>query len=286
VRNAPVVFFSWQSDTDDSSNRRLLKRSLDQVCAKLTVPAVAELSPRVDSGMSGVSGSPEVASVMFQKIDSATVFVGDMTLVGSIVRADRGSKRVPNPNVLTEMGYAAARLGWDRVINVMNEHYGRAEDMPFDVRNRRFPITYSLPPNQKSSVIEDELKQSLRVALRTAFAEKLRTAEDALARLDHACVDLFERNANQDKWWPSTYSRSGQEPLSPEKHAIARLLDLKLVAYCEAPDQASPWHYEWTYTGHEVIALWRQRSRGRGRFDSKPLAPSAEATDASDKPSI
>lgn len=134
------------------------------------------------------------------------------------------------------------------------------------------------PPASATAATTDH-----RIASTTS--EQLRTAEDVLARLDHVCVDVFERNANQEKWWPSTYTRSGTEVFSPEKHAIRRLLDLKLAIYREAPEQVSPWHYEWTYLGHQVVALWRQRSRGRGRFDSVPVMPTANATDASDKPS-
>lgn len=264
--STPMVFFSWQSDTDARCNRSLLRRVLTEVCKTLAESPDVEDSPRMDSGMDGTSGSPEVASVMFQKIDAAAVFVGDMTLVGTIDCADGRSKRVPNPNVLTEMGYGAARLGWSRVINVMNEHYGVRDEIPFDVRNRRYPITYTMAPDEKSATAEKALAGELRVALRTVFSEQLRTAQDALARLDHECVDIFERNGDQATWWPSCIAKGFSVAMSPENFAITRLLELRLAVYRDSSEVAGhAWSYEWTYLGRQTIALWRETSKGNRR---------------------
>jgi hypothetical protein len=51
--------------------------------------------------MEGIACSPEVASVMFHKIDRCALFVADTTLVGSIHAGlpDDPPKRVPTPNV-------------------------------------------------------------------------------------------------------------------------------------------------------------------------------------------
>src|SRR3954462_960233 len=141
-----TIFYSWQTDSPERSNRAFIRDCLKDAAAAISANAKIEPSPRVDSGMEGVCGTPEVASVMFQKIDKCAVFVGDMTLVGAIEPSKHGKerKRVPNPNVLLEMGYAASRIGWQRVICVINEHFGKRAELPFDVRNRRFPIDYTV----------------------------------------------------------------------------------------------------------------------------------------------
>ncbi len=63
------------------------------------------------------------------------------------MNANKKGKAMPNPNVLLELGYAAAKLGWDRLVLVMNTNYGHPEELPFDLRNRRFPLTFKIAPD-------------------------------------------------------------------------------------------------------------------------------------------
>jgi hypothetical protein len=51
---------------------------------------------------------------------------------------------MPNPNVLIELGYAVKTLGWNRIVCVFNMAFGRVEDLPFDLRQRRVRC-YTLP---------------------------------------------------------------------------------------------------------------------------------------------
>jgi hypothetical protein len=76
-------------------------------------------------------------------------------------------KSAPNPNVLIELGYAAAVLGWERVICVVNTAYGTVEQMPFDLRSRRL-LNYEL---EESVVDKTEIKQRLSAAIRSAIEE-------------------------------------------------------------------------------------------------------------------
>jgi hypothetical protein len=47
-------------------------------------------------------------------------------------------RKVPNPNVLIELGYAIAILGWDRIIMLFNTNHGSfPNDLPFDLDRRR-----------------------------------------------------------------------------------------------------------------------------------------------------
>src|ERR1700680_3596064 len=120
------VFYSWQNDLPKKCNRTFIRGALEEAVRRVVAAAQVEDPPRVDSGMEGIAGSPEVATVMFQKIDRCALFVADTTLVGTSPPSepDEQPKRVPNPNVSLEMGYAAGRIGWDRIICVMNEAYG------------------------------------------------------------------------------------------------------------------------------------------------------------------
>ena len=112
------IFYSWQSVLPHKSNRTFIREAIEEATAAISQDGVVEDAPRIDEGMDGVAGTPEVATIMFQKIDTSAIFIGDVSFVGSTEPFDgnREKKRVPNPNVLLEMGYAAARIGWSRII--------------------------------------------------------------------------------------------------------------------------------------------------------------------------
>lgn len=77
------------------------------------------------------------------------MFVADLTFCGNRV----GGGPIPNPNVLIEYGYALKVLGESRVVAVMNTAHGQAsrDNMPFDLLNRRFPISYRPRQDDRSS---------------------------------------------------------------------------------------------------------------------------------------
>ncbi|MGB2821100.1 MAG: hypothetical protein WBF17_08970, partial [Phycisphaerae bacterium] len=83
-----AIFYSWQSDTPASCNRTFIRSAIDVAIAGLPQTAEVAESPRVESGMEGVAGTPEVATVMFDKIRRSAVFIGDVTLVGSVSDPD------------------------------------------------------------------------------------------------------------------------------------------------------------------------------------------------------
>ena len=78
-------------------------------------------------------GSPDIASTIFEKINTADIFAADV----SFINGESPGRRTPNPNVLVELGYAAGRLGWDRIICVFNRAMGEINDLPLDIRQRR-----------------------------------------------------------------------------------------------------------------------------------------------------
>jgi hypothetical protein len=136
----PTIFYSWQSD--HPATRSFVRAALGLAADR--ADARVEDSIRVDSGTQGIAGTAAIADSIFKKIDDAAVFVADVTFIGtSEKKSDHGDlKRLPSPNVLVELGYAIARLGWERIILVMNIEFGPAELLPFDLRSRRYPTTF------------------------------------------------------------------------------------------------------------------------------------------------
>lgn len=127
------VFFSWQSDSPKETNSTPMRNALKEAknAIKNKIPqTIIEL----DEATRNTSGSPNISAKIFEKIDAAQVFVADITKVTPI-----DSKRPSaNPNVLIELGYAIAQLGWDRIILLFNEAYGKIpDDLPFDIIQNR-----------------------------------------------------------------------------------------------------------------------------------------------------
>jgi hypothetical protein len=133
-----TVFYSWQSDLPNGTNRSFIESCLNKAIKELK-SAQPRLDPCLDRDTANVPGSPDIAATILDKIDNCQVFVCDTSIVQG------GQRSMPNPNVLFELGYAVKRLGWDRVICIANEHFGAVERLPFDVRQRRVKC-YTLSP--------------------------------------------------------------------------------------------------------------------------------------------
>ena len=85
-------------------------------------------APRLDHDTSGRPGTPSITETIFSKIEqSADLFLMLTFVAVRRTVATAQGEEARNPNVLAELGYAAAKLGWDRVILVMNKHYGSPE---------------------------------------------------------------------------------------------------------------------------------------------------------------
>lgn len=252
------IFYSWQTDAPAEVNRRFIREALDEAVKQIADGSTVEDSPRVESGMEGISGTPEVASVMFNRIDACSLFVADMTLVGTIPATGPGkeAKRVPNPNVLLETGYAAARIGWGRIICVMNEHFGSRQEQPFDVRNRRFPIDYRLDPttNIKRKAARAQLTKWIRQGIETTSRCECDAVEDAVAQMDARCLSVLVAHGKAESFpHLSAAHANGSAAIAYHNFsgAVERLLALRVLR-CDmtGPHQYA---YHWTYFGKLVL---------------------------------
>jgi hypothetical protein len=181
------IFWSWQSDTPQSIGKLFVRDALLEVVRDLaedTDLQPAERPDAVDHDTLDVPGSPQIASTILEKIERCAVFVADITPVGQT----QAGKRLPNPNVLIELGYALKCLGLERIILVMNTYQGASlKHLPFDLRHWRAPITYNLAPDKEdhrhesSSKLMEELRSRLLPCLKAA-ALKAKSAKEASAQ--------------------------------------------------------------------------------------------------------
>lgn len=167
----PTIFWSWQSDAPARETRDVFRTALAEAIQRLAAELEEAERPELDHDTRGVPGSPEIVATIFQKIDAAAIFVADITPIA----ISASGKHLPNPNVLIELGYAKKSLSPDRIVLVWNTalHQSRPEDLPFDLRHRRAPISVDIPEgtdratlrSQRAS-LTDRLEEALRTSLR------------------------------------------------------------------------------------------------------------------------
>ncbi len=163
-----TVFYSWQSDLPNATNRGFIQRALEKAAQVVAADDTISISPRIDRDTDGVPGSPEIANTIFNKIDNSSIFVCDV----SIVNKGEKPRPMPNPNVLLELGWAAKSLGWANIILVFNEEYGSIEDLPFDLRPRRITPYRAKPEEEDRSAERDRLAKIFESAFRAMAMHK------------------------------------------------------------------------------------------------------------------
>ncbi len=182
-----TVFYSWQSDLPNATNRAFIQQALEDAARAIRADASIAIEPVIDRDTANVAESPDISSTIFAKIDRADVFVCDVSIVnkdasdavaGRIKRKTAADgirfRPTPNPNVLVELGYASRGLGWSRIVMVMNEAYGDVPLLPFDLRQKRV-VRYAAPwcPGESGGRAPEwrRLAGQLEAALRTVFAD-------------------------------------------------------------------------------------------------------------------
>lgn len=159
-----TVFYAWQSDSDPRINRSFIETALKEAIKRIDNDISVQASPRLDKDTAEIPGIPNIADTIFEKIRECGIFVADLTFVG---RTWDSGKSLPNPNVLLELGLALGTVGWQRIISVVNTAFGEREDLPFDLRHRRGPVTFALKSRQDSS--KGEARKQLSADLETAI---------------------------------------------------------------------------------------------------------------------
>src|SRR5690606_17146103 len=155
------IFYSWQSWSLAKTNRNFIEEAIKQAVKRLNKEL--EIEMEIDRDTKGVPGTPSITDSIFAKIDQCDLFLCDV----SIVTSASEPHPIPNPNVLLELGYAVSKLGWGRIIMVMNEAYGIPEKLPFDFQHRRWPIRYSYQDGDEKTEPKKQLSNSIFDAIET-----------------------------------------------------------------------------------------------------------------------
>jgi hypothetical protein len=183
VSDSITVFWSWQADSSHQTNRNFLQGCIE--AAAKNVKKNHAILITVDRDTKDVGGTPSIAETILSKIAVADVFIWDASIVATY-SAGENQKSTPNANVVFELGYAAATLGWSRIIGIMNTAYGKPDALPFDLRHRRWPIDYELV---EGAAPEDRarVKEALVKVLADAMLSASKEPRDGAL---HSDVDL------------------------------------------------------------------------------------------------
>lgn len=238
------IFFAWQSDTNPSENRTFIWNAIVDACKVLANNSVPEQSPRPEKDTIGVSGSPNIVQTIFRKIDHCAMFIADVTFVAKSEK----SRLVPNPNVLLELGYAVKTVGWERTILVLNSACGKADSLPFDMLQHRWPIEYKITSETKAREKRwSNLKEALSVALQSCEEYSLNRATDMMNSLDADCLKLIADNES-NRFIVMQLPANNMAGLligGQRTASLRRLMDLAALKVVEKPHIG----YGWTNDG-------------------------------------
>ena len=154
----PVVFYSWQSD--HSKTRYFIEEALQKAIDNLSEDPTLELAPRFDKDLKGKVGAINVPVNIRKKIDAASIFVADLTLV------DKGKtgRDLVNQNVMYELGYAAGKLGEEATVILLNKDLADKKLLPFDIAQNRVE-DFSIKEDKDGSKLVKSLEYILKAHL-------------------------------------------------------------------------------------------------------------------------
>jgi hypothetical protein len=161
-----AVFYAWQSELPNNTNRSFLEDCLERSIKKVNERRPPGDQLFLDQGTENVSGMPDISRVIFDKIDTCAVFVPDLSITQRTP-----SRCSPNANVLIELGYALRAFGDRRILGVFNEAFGQSEELPFDLRRHRWPERYRLSedaPTETRQRVREELIKTLTEGIAAA----------------------------------------------------------------------------------------------------------------------
>jgi hypothetical protein len=160
-----IIFYSWQSEVSKETNQHAIKAELRTACSE--VEAAFGIKIILDEATRDAAGSPNIPIMVFEKISMCDIFICDITTVNQAAPAE--FRRAANSNVLVELGYAVAEVGWERILMLFNKQFGDVKDAPFDIDRHRISA-YKIT-DEKDNGGKKQLKELLVVAIQTILKQ-------------------------------------------------------------------------------------------------------------------
>lgn len=152
------IFFSWQSDV--AQNRATLQKAIRIALQEFE-------GHELETATRDMVGSADIAKTILDKIDNADMLIADVSIINN---GTDGKRKMPNPNVMYELGYGVKSLGEANIVLVANKDITNDKDLPFDIRNRRMVyVSFSNKDAVKhiASAIKEAINSSSAVVSKT-----------------------------------------------------------------------------------------------------------------------
>lgn len=208
--NNPAIFYSWQSD--HNKTRYFIEAALRAAIENLAENPDIELAPRFDKDTQGKVGSINIPTTIRKKIDSADVFVADMTLVDE----GKSGRAMVNQNVMYELGYAAGKLSDEATVVLLNSDLGDKKLLPFDIAQNRV-VDFSLTDDKKGEKLTKALESILTEHLQDIKAKlEMIETESAKDKLTQAIEDGKPGRRLAEAYFAGLYDKINE--LYPGRH--------------------------------------------------------------------
>lgn len=149
-----TIFYSWQTDSPNSTNRSFIESCLEKAIKKIN--AEFGLSYELDKDTKNVPGSPNISLEILRKIEKCAIFVSDVTIVA---KSNKIKRYIVNQNVLFETGFAFKVLSSEKIILVQNKAFYPKGHLPFDLGYNR--VTSYICKEKEDSVLKKAEKEKL-----------------------------------------------------------------------------------------------------------------------------
>lgn len=220
-----TIFYSWQSDLDDVTNRKAIRDAIH-----LSIPDIEDRGVKIflDEATRDEPGSPNIPATIIEKIKNSDIFIGDLTTINNFCACK--SRKTPNPNVVFELGFAVSVLGWPRIIMLINTDFTDMSHLPFDFDRHR--ATKFKIDTQDTSTIKGS-KKSLSKMLENCIASII--DKDPIKEFEKVKLSPEEIKKNRDltniKWIMSTIH---QPSLQDHVETGPRRLDERVFHFWES----------------------------------------------------
>ena len=196
-----IVFYSWQDDLDSKTNKNFIRRALEEGRNLVNEsPEYRDINIVIDEATRDEPGSPNIPRTILSKIQKADVFICDITTINHDAPDER--RKVPNPNVVFELGYAVALLGWGRIILLFNEAFGSIPgDLPFDLTGQRVSKYRQAPQGASGKADAKTIRDSrtkLASLCRDAIKQILLSKPERPAMLSNDLPGMIQRRRDVD----------------------------------------------------------------------------------------
>jgi len=65
--NIKTIFYSWQSDLPNATNRGFIQKTLERAAKEIHIDQSISIEPVIDRDTTGVPGSPDIAATILDK---------------------------------------------------------------------------------------------------------------------------------------------------------------------------------------------------------------------------